>query len=417
MQRPAIVTIAYNRTGPLKRLLASIEAASYPDGAEPTLIISIDNSGSDETAEAAEEFKYTHGEKVIIKREQRMGLRNHVLACSSLSEKYGSIIVLEDDLFVAPCFYEYACRALEQVENDDRIGGVSLYNHLFNVHTRESFCAIDDGYDNWYFQIASSWGQAYTAAQWKSFMAWYELNRDRDLASLQVPANVSGWSEKSWLKYYITYLIETGRFFLYPRVSLTTNFGDVGTHACTSDSDLQVPLQGRARCGFSALDESEAVYDAFFEPLGYMSGDQPVLGRLPEGTSEGASEGTSERAESAGGHGTDSGSGLIVDLYGYKPLDALIKEKAGADRIPVLTSAWLPYSLIRSYGRQMRPLPANIIHNVEGNELYLYDAAKPAEPPAEVPEALRYLYEYRGISAKRMLKIIKYRIMEKLGRN
>ena len=400
MQGPAIVAIAYNRPEPLKRLLSSIEAASYPEGAEPVLVISIDNSGSDEVPAAAREFEYTHGEKVIIEREQRMGLRDHVLSCGDLTEKYGSIIVLEDDLFVAPCFYEYAQAALEFTENDDRIGGVSLYDHLFNVHKREAFCAIDDGYDNWYFQFASSWGQAYTKKQWSTFRSWYAENKDRDLSGTAVPANVSGWSARSWLKYYIVYLIENDRFFLYPKVSLTTNFGDVGTHACRSDSDLQVPLQcsEKAACDFSTLDQSMAVYDAFFEPLGVMKEGKPLLGSYAASHADGAQT-------------------IITDLYGYKPLADMIAKKKGSGSIPVLTSALLPYKLIESYAVQMRPLSANVTYDVKGSGIYLYDAAGDAAAPAKEPEALRYLYEYRGISAKRMLKIIKYRIMEKLGRS
>ncbi|MCR5590796.1 MAG: hypothetical protein K6F73_04625 [Lachnospiraceae bacterium] len=407
MASPAIVAIAYNRPEPLKRLLSSIEAAYYPEGVSPALVVSIDNSGSDEVANAAREFTYTHGEKVIIERKERMGLKNHVLACGDLTEEYGSIIVLEDDLFVAPCFYEYACKALESAEKDDRIGSVSLYSHLFNVHVREGFIPVDDGFDNWYLQIASSWGQAYTRKQWESFRSWYADNKDRDLAGINVPANISGWSEKSWLKYYITYLIETGKYTIYPRVGLTTNFGDVGTHACRSDSDLQVPVQcsESPRCRFSTIDESRAVYDAFFEPLGIMDGENPVLGSYGKAGAD-TETGTDKEA-------------LIVDLYGYKPIAQMIDaaKAEGAQKVYVLTPKLLPYETVRSYGRQMRPVASNISYGVKGNDIHLYDVSKSAAAPVKEPEALEFLYEYRGISVKRMMKIIRYRILEKFGRS
>ncbi len=214
MSAPAIVVIAYNRTKPLLRLLNSIENAYYPPQISPELVISIDKSDSDEVCDLAEGFSYTHGRKTVIKRTERMGLREHVIACGGLTDEYGSIIVLEDDLLVAPGFYEYARAALSFSEDDDRIGSVSLYNHLLNVHVRESFRALDDGYDNWYLQIASSWGQAYTKKQWQQFKSWYEDNKDRDLKDPSVPANVTGWSERSWLKYHIVYLIRTGIYSL-----------------------------------------------------------------------------------------------------------------------------------------------------------------------------------------------------------
>ncbi|MBO4346068.1 MAG: hypothetical protein J5840_00365, partial [Lachnospiraceae bacterium] len=282
--RPAIVAIAYNRPDALARLLASIEAAQYPEGVRPTLVVSVDKSDSDEVARYAHGFDYTHGEKVVIERPERMGLRDHVIACGDLTDRYGSIIVLEDDLFVSPGFYGYACAALDHTAEDDRIGGVSLYNHLFNVHVREGFAPMDDGYDNWYLQIASSWGQAYTKKQWTEFRSWYEDNKGRDLAGPSVPANVSGWSDRSWLKYYIVYLIETGKYCIYPRVSLTTNFGDIGSHADKADTDLQVPLRntaGRRGYVFSTLDDSRAVYDSYFEPLGILVDGKVCLGGLP----------------------------------------------------------------------------------------------------------------------------------------
>ena len=111
MHRPAIVIIAYNRLDALKRLLVSVEAAVYPEGEPVPLVISIDRSDSDAVVKTAEDFGYTHGEKIIIARKERLGLREHVLTCGDLTEKYGSIIVLEDDLFVSPMFYDYACAA------------------------------------------------------------------------------------------------------------------------------------------------------------------------------------------------------------------------------------------------------------------------------------------------------------------
>lgn len=379
---PAIVTIGYNRPKSLKRLLNSISKASFPEGVKVPLVISIDKSDSDEVVKEAENFEWTHGEKVILAREERMGLKEHVLSCGDLSLQYGSIIVLEDDLFVSPMFYEYARKALDFTEGDDRIGGVSLYNHLFNVHARKSFAAIDDGFDNWYFQFASSWGQAYTKNQWVGFKKWYEEHKDEPITGLDIPANVAGWSEKSWLKFYITYLIKTDKYFLYPRISFTTNFGDVGSHAVKADEDLQVPLAGLGAgslyCAFSRVDQSKAVYDAFFENRHIVK---------------------------------EFGDGVIVDLYGIKPIEEMIKENSKIKY--VLSSKALPYKIVNCAGQRMRPIDANIVYEVEGDDLRLYDVNVQDKIRPLRDEAVKYLYEYRGISAKQMISILKYRIKEK----
>ena len=77
---PAIVIIAYNRAEPLKRLLKSIERASYPDEGV-TLIISIDAGGAKEVKTAADDFDWKHGEKKVIQRPEPLGLKKHVLLC------------------------------------------------------------------------------------------------------------------------------------------------------------------------------------------------------------------------------------------------------------------------------------------------------------------------------------------------
>lgn len=395
MNRPAIVIIAYNRPDALKRLLTSVENASYPEGDKVTLVISIDKSDSDSVVRVAEEFEYTHGDKKVIVRQQRLGLREHVLLCGDLTDEYGSIIVLEDDLFVSPMFYDYACAALEFSKGDDRIGSVSLYNHLFNVHKREGFLAIDDGYDNYYLQIASSWGQAYTKEMWTGFRNWYEENKDAELAGPDIPANISGWSERSWLKYYIVYMIRTGRFSIYPRVSLTTNFGEMGTHSSKHDTDLQVPIMTsriKKVYSFSSPDDSKAVYDAFFEPAGSYA-----EGKVVFGGSEIADRGNKKP--------------LITDLYGLKPVEAVT---GGAY---ILSSKSLPYRVIKSYGRQMRPLEANMIYDIPGSDFYLYCTSEKDAAPKTGNEAHELLYEYRGISVSRMISMIKYRIREKFNGN
>ena len=396
MYRPAIVAVGYDRPEALKRLLTSIESAVYAEDVRPVLVISIDKSGNDDVVNVARKFEYSHGDKVVIERPERMGLREHVLTCGDLTEEYGSIIVLEDDIFVAPCFYEYACNALDISDEDDRIGAISLYNHLFNVHKRDSFCAIDDGYDNYYLQLASSWGQAYTKKQWSGFRKWYEANKERDLKDPFVPANVSGWSDRSWLKYYIVYLIETGRYCLYPRVSFTTNFGDVGSHAVKPETDLQVPICGSRRhpyCNFSLTGSSRAVYDSFFEPVGITEDEKVCLGALDR---------------------INDDNTLLVDLYDTKPVKEMIASKRYRY---VLSSKSLPYRVVRSFARQMRPVDANVVYEISGNDFHLYDVSKKADMPAKERDAHRYLYEYRGISAVRMIEIIKYRVLEKLGRN
>ena len=269
--RPPIVVVAYNRPRSLDRLLSSIADASYPENT--SLIISIDKAPeNDDVIKIARDFNWSFGEKTIKIHESNLGLRRHVLFCASYAEYFGSVVVLEDDLYVSPSFYYYAQEALEFSLKKKYIAGISLYSHCFNVHSRTNFAALDDGYDNWYFQFASSWGQAWTWNQLQEFLGWYE-----DIGSIEpnslMPQNVTSWSDRSWLKYYIAFLVEKNKYFLYPKKALSTNFSDKGAHIERDSTTYQVDLfLGKKRHYlFSELSASRSVYDAFFENQGLNS--------------------------------------------------------------------------------------------------------------------------------------------------
>ena len=381
MNRIAIVVIAYNRGEALLRLLDSLANAYYPEELSVPLIISVDKSDSNEVADIANDYVWLHGDKSVRLQEMNLGLREHVLKCGDIALEYDGIIMLEDDLYVSPSFYMYALAALNYSRNDARICGVSLYNHRLNVHAREPFEAIDDGFDNYYMQLASSWGQAFLPDMWTGFRSWYELNKDKDIGAADVPLNISSWSDRSWLKYFIKYLIDNDGYFLYPRVSFTTNFGDEGTHAAAGVNDLQVPLAGVRKYGrmdlhFSDIDGSGSVYDAYFENL-------RLEGMLPE----------SVRNE------------VTVDLYGQKQAE-------GYKRY-VLSSVSLPYRILETFGRRMRPLDANIYYKTEGSDFFLYDTQKSGQAPV-VDETSKYLYNYRALKAREMTAVLKYRIRNRI---
>ena len=196
--KPAIVVIAYNRAKSLQRLLNTLSKAYYTES-DIKLIISIDKaSNNQKVLEIAQDFEWNFGNKNVEYQSVNLGLRKHVIKCASYSNDYGSVILLEDDLVVSPQFYNYTCQALNFSKGKEYIAGISLYNHQFNVVAKLNFSPIEDGYDNWYFQFASSWGQAWTKEQWNSFISWYE-NIESLKHNPSIPKNVTNWSEKSWL--------------------------------------------------------------------------------------------------------------------------------------------------------------------------------------------------------------------------
>ena len=271
--QPAVVVVTFNRPEALARILRTIATARYDGMADVPLIISVDKSvdKSDRAAvhtevlKVAEAFEWTHGSKRIIAHRENLGLKKHVISCGDLTQEHGAAILLEDDLLVSPEYYQYAVQALNFYGDQPKISGISLYSYDFNEYAESRFMPLEDGFDNYFIQTACSWGQAWTASQWSEFKDWYESCSSFAEGSDRLPQKLLEWSERSWKKFFIKYMILTDKYFVYPRVSLSTNSGESGANHRGS-LNYQVPLQlGRRDYRFSQLESSRSRYDGYYE--------------------------------------------------------------------------------------------------------------------------------------------------------
>ncbi|MBL4709045.1 MAG: glycosyltransferase family 2 protein, partial [Flavobacteriales bacterium] len=259
---PAIIIIAYDRDKSLSRLLNSLDKAHFSLSNVP-LIISIDQNSNHAVYSIAENFQWSYGTKEIIVHQQHLGLKEHVLSCGNLILKLDAAILLEDDLIVAPYFYNYAILAQQFYEKDKAIAGISLYSYAVAESCFLPFHANDDGFHNYFMQVPSSWGQLWTAEQWRKFIHWKDSFTNDTAKAL--PNYVKEWGSNSWKKDFFQYLIDKELYFVFPRKSHTTNFEDRGTHAKTKDL-FQVELQNyNQEYRFSNRQQSTAQYDSSFE--------------------------------------------------------------------------------------------------------------------------------------------------------
>lgn len=263
VNNPAIVVVAYNRKYALKRLLLSIANATIPQ--DTTLIISIDGGDNEGVVKFAKDFIWKYGTKKVITHQENVGLRNHVLECGCLVNEYSSIIVLEDDLTVSPYFYVFSIKALQYYNSNKSVSGISLYSHQYNVNCKRLFEPIDDGFDVFWLQYASSWGQIWNIEMWNNFYDWYKKEpqiTEQDI----IPTYILKWPDTSWLKYFIKYLVESNTYFVYPRISLTTNHSEAGSNVGNKVYQYEVKLQLEKReYIFSEFIKAKAIYDVFFE--------------------------------------------------------------------------------------------------------------------------------------------------------
>ena len=341
MIKPAIVAVGYNRPDSMRRLLESISKAKYPFD-DIMLIISIDQCGtSDEVAKVAEQFKWNNGKKCIRRYEKRQGLRSHVIQCGDLSYKYDAVIILEDDLVVSESFYQYAYEAVNFYENDSRIAGIGLYSHGYNEFGNLTFNPMNNGYDVFCGQFSETWGECWTKQQWDRFKNWY-INHENKLPkeNCKIPQAVSNWSEHSWGKYFVSYIVEKELFYIVPYISMTSNFCEVGQHYLDKCTTFQVPMLCGLKKDFLFPQYSDAIkYDIFFERL-----FEPK------------------------------------DLMSIKQENVCVnlncKRKSSYGKKYLLTTLKLPLKKLKTYGLEMRPIDANIIYNVKGEDIFLYECSE-----------------------------------------
>lgn len=375
---PAIVVVGYNRYDSFKRVLNSVINAVY-DYEDIPLIISIDKHPENaKLVNYAENLIWSHGEKIVKTFSERQGLKNHILQCGDLALKYGAVIILEDDVIVAPDFYQYITKAFEFYDNDTRIAGISLYSHRYNGYAKQMFEPIKSEYDVYIGQINVTWGQGWTKKQWNNFRCWYENNKNMEMIPRNdMPEQIHRW-KGAWSKYFAHYMIMEGKYYVLPYYGLSTCFSEQGEHTGKTSLLHQVPLNmGKNEYKFPLFEKS-LKYDLFFEYIGI----EKYLG-----------EQYKEKK-------------VCCSLYGNKNFDK--------SHDYILTLNQMDKEIVKSYGLKMWPMELNIIYNIPGNVIHLYNLRVDKKQKNSNSQETIWGYQMRFMNWKDALKYIFVRAMSKI---
>lgn len=374
----ALVVVGYNRPDSMRRILGSLASAQYAYEEIP-LVVSIDCSGDDRVWQAADEFVWKYGEKRIIRHEARMGLRRHIISCGDLTEQYGAVMILEDDLYVSPDYYNYAMQTLLKYGDDPHIAGISLNTKRELLESPYPFFPRQTGYDVYFQQFASSWGQVWNRRMWSDFKAWYEAHPTLP-HNVNVPVQVLNYPDTSWAKFYQTYVVEQDKYYVFSYQSLTTNFGDAGEHFNHSSSAFQsVLFYGRREYRMPEFEDG-VKYDIYGEPVGLG-----VFLGVPEDE-------------------------LTCDLWGRK--------QEASYRRYLLTCCRKPYKAVRTYSMCMKPMELNVMENIPGGDIALYDTSeRTGDAKPDKGARVRFFeYGYGVINGRDLMKWALERLLQKVRR-
>ena len=336
-EKIAIVAVGYNRKKSLSRLLSSLEIAYYQHEDIP-LVISIDASGDEEVYALAREYNWTHGEKYVNIQQERLGLKNHIYQCGDLTKYFKAIILLEDDLYVSPYFYDYVEKTVEKYGSDDLIAEISLYKNEANGYVGLPFHELVDGNDVFLMQDVSTWGECWTEKMWNDFVSWRDSHSEEDILNVNMPNPIKEW-DRAWSKYYNAYVVDTYKYCLYPVSPVTTNFSDAGEHGGDNNDLVQVHMLWGNKVYVLPDSSRLTKYDIYFN-------NEAIYEWL----------------------GIDR-SDLTLDLYGH------FGENKCKTRY-LLSTRLLPYKVKTYFGSCVRPIELNVKLGINGTSIRLYDTTQ-----------------------------------------
>ena len=164
MMYAPILLFTYNRLSHTRRCVEALLKNSL--ATESELFIYSDGAKDDTLQAAVNEVRYyihnIRGFKqiTIIQRDENWGLaRNIIDGVTTQVNRYGKVIVLEDDLVVAPYFLQFMNDALETYKNEPKVGHIQACDFTQDPTLPDTFL----------IKWTGSWGWGTWDRAWKHF--------------------------------------------------------------------------------------------------------------------------------------------------------------------------------------------------------------------------------------------------------
>lgn len=246
-QLAPIALFVFNRPEHTRRTLKFLKQNLLAD--ESRLFIFSDGAKTDQQGESVAEVREiissVEGFKSveIICRKTNFGLANSIIdGVSMLTEKYGKVIVFEDDLISSPFTLRYFNDALKRYENEDKVMHIGAYMYpIKNKNLPQTF----------FYRAASSWGWATWGRAWKHFepdidriISQFDHNK---IKRFSIDGTMNFWKQirefkrgknNSWaIRWYASIFLKGG-LTLNPSASLVNNIGHDGSGIHSGKNDI-----------------------------------------------------------------------------------------------------------------------------------------------------------------------------------
>jgi hypothetical protein len=233
-----IVLFVYNRPWHTRQTVEALQKNEFANYSE--LFVFSDSAKNENVAVDVDKVRnYVRSisgfkQVTVIEREVNYGLaRNIIEGVTEICNRYGRVIVLEDDLVTSPYFLTFMNQGLEKYADKSRVWHISGWNYPI----------APDGLDDAFFwRVMNCWGWATWADRWQYFKkdpknllrTWdkakikqFNLDGAHDFWS-QVESNYSG-KLNTWAIFWYSTIFERDGLCLNPAITFVENIGHDGT--------------------------------------------------------------------------------------------------------------------------------------------------------------------------------------------
>ncbi len=236
-----VVLFVFNRHENLADTLACLKANSitklyvFSDGPRNQ----DDVAGIAKVREIIAQIDWVEAE--IIEHQANQGLSQSIQnGLSYVFKKHETAIVVEDDIKIAPDFYNYAVQALEGYRQDKNVMGITGLRYPFK---RDGLDAAR--YDAFFTPRFSSWGWATWRDRWQRVSFDLEAVKsaiksksdfDPSIAGADIPGTIQALLDDNltgcWDVFVLIHMLLNNKLFVWPRYNMVTNTGLLeGSHA------------------------------------------------------------------------------------------------------------------------------------------------------------------------------------------
>jgi hypothetical protein len=222
--------------------------------------------GRDKVEEVRKYIKTITGFKSIevFESDKNNGLANSIITgVTMVVNKFGRVIVMEDDLVTSPYFLTYMNEALDLYEEEEKVASIHGYVYPVKKPLPETF----------FLRGADCWGWA----TWKRAWAWFEPDGAKLLAELEnkkltykfdfdgnfhftnmLKRQIAGETNSWAIRWHASCFLKE-KLTLYPGLSLLDNIGqdDSGTHRAHKNIHSSEIYKSKIKVGGIPIEESQ----------------------------------------------------------------------------------------------------------------------------------------------------------------